>query len=102
MRLSGSRPAHSAYSHAKPNDIIFNMAYLTEDSSYKLWELAEKSWEGLYNLLYKDYYEGGKIGLDNDLVYQIMQVAQRFQSNEAQFPQTHDQFYETLNQQLEG
>ena len=69
------------------------MAYLTEDNSYKLWQMAGKSWESLYNLLYKDYYEGEKVGLDNTLVYQIMQVAEKFQNNEAEFPETHDQFY---------
>lgn len=78
------------------------MAYLTEDNSYKLFQMANKSWESLYNLLYKDYYEGDKVGLDNDLVYQIMQIAQRFESNGAAFPETHDQFFETLSQQLGG
>ncbi len=79
------------------------MAYLlTEDNSYKLWEMTNRSWESLYNLLYNDYYEGHKLGLDKDLVYQIMQIAEKFENNETEFPQTHEQFYETLTQQLGG
>lgn len=77
------------------------MVYLTEDNSYKLWEmLSVRSWESLYNLLYNDYYEGHKIGLDNELVYQVMQIAERFENNNTQFPQTDDEFYQTLTQQL--
>ncbi len=78
------------------------MAYfLSEDNSYKLWEmLPNRSWESLYNLLYNDYYEGHKIGWDENLIYQLMQMAQTFQSNEAQFPQTEEQFYETISQRL--
>ncbi len=55
------------------------MAYLTEDNSYKLWEMISKSWESQ-----------DKLGLNEDLVYQIMQIAQKLQN------------YETLNQQLGG
>ncbi len=78
------------------------MAYfLSEDNAYKLWQmLPNRSWESLYNLLYNDYYEGHKIGWDENLIYQLMQMAQTFQSNEAQFPQTEQQFYETISQRL--
>ncbi len=77
------------------------MLYLTEDNSYKLWQmLSIRSWESLYNLLYEDYYEGHKVGLENELVYQIMQLAERFENSNVEFPQTYEQFYQTLTQQL--
>jgi len=88
------------YSGNNFNVIIQTMAYLTEDNSYKLWEQIDKSWESLYNLLYNDYYEGHKIGLDKDLVYDLMQIAEKLESSQTEFPQTYEQFYETLYQQL--
>lgn len=77
------------------------MTDFSEDDSYKLWELTtNRSWENLYNLLYADYYEGHKVGLDNQLVYNLMETAQKFQDSETEFPEDSDQFYQTLTQQL--
>ncbi len=77
------------------------MAYLSEDNSYKLWQmLPTRSWESLYNLLYNDYYEGHKIGLDNQLVYDLMLIAEKLQNSTAEFPETDQQFYQSLAQQL--
>lgn len=79
------------------------MAYLSEDNSYKLWKmLSIRSWESLYNLLYNDYYEGHKVGLEEQLVYEIMKIAEKFESNSADFPETYEQFYQTLTPQLSG
>lgn len=79
------------------------MADLSEDNASLLWQkIDNKSWESLYNLLYNDYYEGHKVGLDRDLVYQIMQIALKFEGSNVEFPQTVDQFHGTLSGQLGG
>lgn len=76
------------------------MAYFTEDDAYKLWQMTNKSWEALYNLLYRDYYEGHKIGLERRLVYQVMQVAGGLQDSDTPFPETWEEFHAFINQQL--
>lgn len=77
--------------------------YLSENDSYKLYGMdVNKSWESLYNLLYNDYVEGHKIGLDENLVHRLMGIAKSCEVNNVSFPQTHDDFYESLTQMLGG
>lgn len=74
---------------------------LTRDNAVRLWGmLPTRSWESLYNLLYNDYYEGHEVGLSRDLVYRLMQIAQVCQNNNAEFPPTSEDLYETLNDRL--
>lgn len=80
------------------------MAYLLENNAYKVWQITEKSWKNLYDLLYTQYYTGGKIelndNLDKPMVYRLMKIAEKYKNSGANFPQTHDQFYEILNNEL--
>lgn len=78
------------------------MVYVTEDEAYKLWQTTNRSWESLYNLLYSDYYEKHKIGLDRSLEYKIMRLAQQLKDSNIDFPSTYEQFYQTLNDRLGG
>lgn len=74
---------------------------LTRENALRLWGmLPARSWESVYNLLYNDYYEGHETGFNRDLVYRLMQLAQTFQNNNAEFPPTSEDFYETLNDRL--
>lgn len=74
---------------------------IAREDAQTLWtKLSTRTWGTLYDLLYNDYYEGHRIGLNRDLVYHVMQVAQINNEKNVSFPETSEDFYETLTDQL--
>lgn len=80
------------------------MAFIEENDSYKIWQkLGSQTWEGLYNLVSGDYNGQGKLGINKNLEYQIMQFSSNLIAADGHtFPPTWEEFHSFINDQLKS
>lgn len=80
------------------------MAYILENDSYKIWQnLGNQTWEGLYNVVSSDYNGQGKLGINKNLEYQIMQFTRSLIDTDGHsFPKSWNELHSFINEQLKN